>query len=171
MSRKKDFKHDYLLRIAAFMGYNKTITYLLNKGVNVNLCGKKSETALEAAVSRNKVESVKILLEAKANINTITQEERRLYIKGSSLLHIVATNIEVLSCCNEPLKLLSSYNWDNDNTWCRSWSDEYQDCLKILKLLIKYGVDVNKTVNGITALQMVVNDDDSHRLLINAGAV
>lgn len=165
---------------AVFMGKHKLVKWLVKKGADVNLHDKAYPSPLEIAIRRNNVNIVKTLLENKAKVDT-SYIGCPYYYEGSSLLHMVSRNIEILTTYEDPTDHLRELDdEDIDNAWTRDVWDEYQDCVKIVKLLIKYGVDVNKNIKGLTALHWTANDiknkegeyvaNEAFGLLLNAGA-
>lgn len=164
---------------ASYAGRHEIVKYLIERGADVNLYDKKTPSPLETAISRNRVNIVETLLQAKANVDTL-YSGCPYYYEGSSPLHIVSKNIEILTTYEDPTDYLRELDNANDNAWGRGIWEEYTDCIKIVKLLLQYGIDVNKDIRGLTALHWAANDikneedeyvaNEAFGLLLDAGA-
>jgi hypothetical protein len=118
------------------------ITFLINKGADVNLSSREI-TPLSRAIDRisnlvkiNKIEIIQLLIEKGANVNQVTN-------KKTPLIQCIERNDE-----NNP------------------------DLLHVLTLLIDYGADVNKeSVSKITPLRVAIdkNMPKVAQLLLNRG--
>lgn len=127
---------------------------------NVNLLDNDGRSALFYATSRGKTEYVKLLLDAGANINSEKccpfTKAISDYIDGFFTDRVVnvffekGAKIEMLK--NNGIDILKNAIYNNNHNVC--------------ELLVNNGVDVNKEINGISALNYAIKNSMNDSLLI-----
>ena len=117
---------------------------------NIDRCGK---TALSWAVSKNKLQSVKMLLEAGSNPNILSyHDDNPLFIS------IYERNLEVLNILLQNNNI--NINLKNSKGHNALHIAIYNGFFDAIKLLINSGIDVNsKDNNGISPLLMTYDHD------------
>ena len=149
-----------------------TVKLLVENGADVNLKMKDNETALITAAEGGQLEAVEYLIEQGADVNATLDS-------GANALHLIAEKIEgrpmnytVTVTVDGKPKTLTDPDEIRKATGSHP-DDEHRDLLKIVKLLLKAGIDTEaKNLNGQTPIYTAtaVEDDDLIDMIIKAGA-
>jgi len=155
---------------AAKEGNINVVNEAIASGADVNAFGVDGESAFHAAVHRGNEAIIKILLDAGADIEKLTE-----YNQSNPLTIAASTgNFEAV---NTLIKAGANYNIIIDNKTplmiAAVLGGVVGDTLEVMKVLIRAGADINtKNSNGWTALMYAAsrNNKEAVKMLISAGA-
>jgi Ankyrin repeats (3 copies)/Ankyrin repeat len=142
----------------------KWVKMLIKSGINLNIKYKfYGWTALHYAVEFGKLDIVKALINAGADLNT-----RNIY--GRTALHLAACGIK-LDIVKALINAGADLNAKEEDGWTALHLAACYGNLDIVKALINAGADLNtQTSYGRTALHLAVGKDDIIKVLKDAGA-
>ena len=145
----------------------KTVSWLVEQGVDVNYCDNTGFTVVHCAAQRGNLAALKILHDNGANIHEVMNNGLNsimLALLGTRNFEIVSWLIKQgvdVNCCQK-----------DDSTAIHFAAEE--GCLDILKLLHKHGANIhqvtNEGTNPIMAATLGTGDCDSVSWLIEQGA-
>lgn len=162
----RDSKGRSLLHEAAYSGKEKIVSFLISKGINVNLTDPLGWTALHEAVLKENTQAVQVLLKSK-NINVNAQTTT-----GKSPLSL-AVQKGNLSLVKLILENHANINITDINGWTVLHHAAHNSYNEILNYLIKNSITIDKRDDlGKTALYIAasVNNEKAVTLLIERGA-
>lgn len=179
------FRFNILMLISKYYRiymFDKIMTYLLSRKINLNLRGKYGETALITAVENSNFissnKAVKLLLENGADVNIQDNQGRNAIMKASTMT-LTFSSIDTVSLL---IEYGSDINMIDKNGYTalmlailannRVLTTDYEvSCINTIKLLVNNGADVN-VVNhlGEIALDLAKNKE-TIKLLCNNGAI
>lgn len=172
---------------------------ILNKGANVNGIDEFGGNALSTAAFKANIEIVRILLEAGANPNLISDGDDGdppLWFANSAevtkLLIDAGANTNFQNSSGDTILIITARRWgafkkmkvllengadtnikDNEGKTALMYAAKDKDNLEKVKLLIEFGADINtKDNDGNTALSLAreVGSTKIAKLLVEAGA-
>ena len=129
---------------AAYKGKTDIVEMLLDNGVTINAETPKGQTALMLASDRNRVDTVRLLLEADADLHKGVNEKHYSYGKGSNTSPL---NIAAYGGYTEIVRLLLAHGATVDDPGKDDGKtalhiSAIQRYYEIVKELIKYGADI-----------------------------
>ena len=122
---------------AGWRGEIDTLKSSLARGVDVNAVDPEWGTALVGAVSNGRLEALKLLLEAGANIDQVV-------------------NLNRCPCADTALRIAVQYHGLN--------TAKNAHHLEIAKMLLEAGADVNISVEGTTSLMTAIALEDTQMI-------
>lgn len=181
---------------AAMLGRTKIIEYLISTGINVDFNEKNFVTPLMLACKNAQLETIALLLKKGANINAQTRKLQYTPIIYACKSHSYSTfkllvdngaNINITTKYkNTLLHILSEENYQNillllndpilndlNHNSFVSVEQYIEDTVKIAKLLIDRGIDINaKNDEGFTPIMFTIknNNISLFNLFIKMGA-
>lgn len=156
---------------AAMRGKLGTVTYLLEKGADVN-AGDTCYTALMWASGKS-FEITKLLIEKGADVNKRTFRTALIVAADSKQVETVKLLLDHGADVNAQDKYGCTALYEASSSWGRMRRPT-PECLEIVKLLLEKGAhaDIKNTDNGKTALEVAARDGQEAvvNLLLEKGA-
>lgn len=158
-----------LLMLAASKGHTDTIRLLLERGANVNPAHSYEVTPLIRAVQNDRVEAVRVLLNAGADVRQLPYngEVALMHVRSAAVGRLL---LEHGADANAPGSASSAYSGHNRTPLMEAC---YRKDEELIPLLLAWGADVHaRDEHGVTALMIAAENcpDSQVRILLDAGA-